>query len=219
MRIWVLISILILVLVVFNLIYVRIKFKYDLRYTQEEKSLTVVFVPIIQRFMWEKKMVAPGEASEWIDLIAAILNKKSDKSKTKNKAEELKRKAPNSVKLKLAFRDYYKLFRAFMSHLVLERFEWKTCLGLDDAMHTALACGGIWAFKGNMLALVSHFSSLEEVELGVEPVYNQSGFTSQLDSIMKIRIVYIMLIICYASFISIRGYINGRTARKAQPSY
>ncbi|MGE5391442.1 MAG: DUF2953 domain-containing protein [Deltaproteobacteria bacterium] len=136
-----------------------------------------------------------------------------------NEVEQKKKQDKPARYLNVAFSDYYRLFRLFMSHLVLESFNWQTSLGLDDPMHTALACGGVWAFKGNFIGMLSHFSSLERVQLEVQPVYEDTGLSSRLDSIFKIRIVYIMLIIILASFISVRGYIDGYSARKAKPSH
>lgn len=220
MWVWILLTGLALALIVLNLLYLRFQFTYDILYTGLEKSLCIKVVPVFKRFSWEKKISAPNSPSEWIDLAVGLIDKKKSGNKKQTTTIPKNRKEKAGVKtsrpiLKLPFWDYYRLFRMLMSRLVLEKLNWQTSLGLGDAMNTALACGGVWAFKGNFMGLVSHFTSMEEVELGVEPVYDQSGLASQLDSIFKIRIVYIMLIIIYASFISVRGYINGFAAGKA----
>jgi len=224
MWVWILLTGLVLALITLNLLYLRFQFTYDILYTGREKRLFISVVPVFKRFGWEKKVYAPASPSEWIDLVAGLIDKKKPGNKHQTSTSQKNRKEETMVKPsqpmpKLRFFDYYRLFRMLMSRMVLERLKWRTSLGLDDPMNTALVCGGIWAFKGNFMGLISHFTSLEHVELGVEPVYNQTGFSSQLDSIFKIRIVYIMLIIIYASFISVRGYINGFAAGKAQPSH
>lgn len=224
MWIWLLLTGLVLVLIVFNMLYLRFQLTYDLLFAEREKYLCIGVIPVFKRFKWEKKISAPASAGEWLDLATGLIGSRSSKEKNREDAvpkNNKGRKRTNSDRhiLKIPFRDYYHLFRILLSHVILEKLDWRTSLGLDDAMNTALACGGIWAFKGNFMGLVSHFSSLEQVELAVEPVYNQTGISSQLDSIFKIRIVYIMLIIIVATFISVRGYINGRAAGKAQPSY
>lgn len=215
---WILLTGLGLLLLIVNLLYVRIQFKYDLLWSGQEKRLFIVFIPIFKRFMWEKQMIAPQGAAEWLDLAVRMLKKENSSQATDKKDRKAavnSRKRSGVSRLKIPFRDYYRLFRFSMSHTVLERFYWQSSLGLEDAMQTALGCGGIWAFKGNLMGLISHFTSLEKVELDVQPVYNATGFSSQLDSILKIRIVYIMFIICFAGYISVRGYINGFTAGKA----
>lgn len=224
MWVWLLLTGLFLALLVLNMLYLRFQFTYDLLFAEREKFLCIGVTPALKRFRWEKKISAPASAGEWLDLAAGFIDDRSSQEKNREDAgpkdfKGRKRSNPARHILKLPFADYYRLFRMLLSHVVLEKLDWRTSLGLDDAMNTALVCGGVWAFKGNFMGLVSHFSSLEQVELGVEPVYNQTGFSSQLDSIFKIRIVYIMLIIIVATFISVRGYINGRAARKAQPSY
>jgi|GEM_PF-880208 len=224
MWVWLLLSGLVVALIILNMLYLRFQFTYDLLFAEREKRLCIGVIPVFKRFRWEKKISAPASPGEWLDLAADFIDSRNSKEKNREEADQKKIKGrkrtnPGRHILKIPFADYYRLLRMLLSHVVLEKLDWQTSLGLDDAMNTALACGGVWAFKGNFMGLVSHLSSLEQVELGVEPVYNQTGFSSQLDSIFKIRIVYIMLIIIVGTFISVRGYINGRAARKAQPSY
>jgi len=223
MLVWIIAAGLGLLLLAFNLLYVRLQFACDLHYGEHQKSVEILFVPVFERFRWEKKIAAPTSPSEWIDLAQTMLSKKKAGSKNRShagiKPEQRKSHDKPLRFLNVPFADYYRIFRLFMSHLVLERLHWRTSLGLDDPMHTALVCGGVWTFKGNFLGFFSHFSSMEQVDLMVQPVYDTAGFSSQLDSIFKIRIVYIMLIIILASFISVRGYINGYSAREAQPSH
>ncbi|NLW90656.1 MAG: DUF2953 domain-containing protein [Syntrophomonadaceae bacterium] len=221
MRIWLVAAGLLLLLLAFNLLYVKVKFSYDLRYVGQEKSIKLVFIPIFDRFRWEKNITAPGTAGDWINIAAGVLEKKSadDQPVAKKQAPANSKRNKPARFLDVPIKDYYKLFRMFMSHLVLVKFTWQTSIGLDDPMHTALACGGIWTIKGNFIGIFSHYSSIEQVDLQVWPVYDDSGLSSKLDSIFKIRIVYIMFIIILASIISIRGYIDGYSARKAQPSH
>lgn len=216
---WIIALGLLMFFLAFNLLYVKVKFAYDLCYTDGQKTVGISFVPIFDRFRWEKVIAAPVSAGEWIDLATAMIEKRStgnkpDTDHKKTVTSDMKRNKPTRF-LNVSFSNYYRLFRLFMSHLVLEKFHWETSLGLGDPMQTALACGGIWAFKGNFMGMVSHFSSIEQVGLQVQPVYDDTGLSSKLDSIFKIRIVYIMLIIISASFISVRGYIDGYSARKA----
>jgi len=111
------------------------------------------------------------------------------------------------------------LGRLFFKHMAVEKLDWRTRLGLDDIMYTAVACGGIWTAKGTITGMIGSFSRLHDLNLEVEPDYLHKEISSSLFCILKMRIVYIMFIICYILLLYVRGYWHGFTTRKTEPSY
>ncbi len=219
---WIIVTVVVLVLVFLNLIFIKAELQCDLVYGQEEKCITLCFIPVWRRFQWRKVMEIPESLPELFQMLMNIGQKRQERTPQRPEHDQRKSKArvQPSLRNKLkSWPDYWRLFRLFMRHLVLENFDWKTRMGLDDAMHTALACGGLWAVKGNLIGLICCFTQLEHVDLRVDPVYSHSYFSTRLDCIFKIRIVYIMLIISYVCFIIMRGYWNGFTAGETEPSH
>lgn len=85
----------------------------------------------------------------------------------------------------------------FSRLLIIQRLEWKSVLGVDDAMTTALANGSLWAFKGSITSLVSRQARLGQVELMVNPDFAKKHLESRIYCIFKIRIVHIIFMTAY----------------------
>lgn len=136
------------------------------------------------------------------------------------KRKEKKEDPPkNESKGKLSSRTYYSLVTFAMKRMVVERLDWKSYIGLDDAMFTALSSGGLWAVKGIITGVLSSKTRLQDINLQVEPDFNSDKLVSHLYCILKMRIVHIILIAFYFLVLTVRGYINGYRPGKADPSH
>jgi hypothetical protein len=72
-----------------------------------------------------------------------------------------------------------------------EKMRWRTQIGLDDAASTALIVGITYAIKHSLVGISRRMISYEKiVDLLVIPTYNQSVFTTQLDSMFRIRLAH-----------------------------
>ncbi|MEY4480006.1 MAG: hypothetical protein RLZZ267_684 [Bacillota bacterium] len=79
-----------------------------------------------------------------------------------------------------------------------EKMRWRTQIGLDDAASTALIVGITYAIKHSLVGISRRMISYEKiVDLLVIPTYNQSVFTTQLDSMFRIRLAHAI----YAAFL------------------
>ena len=114
---------------------------------------------------------------------------------------------------------YYRLVNFGAQYLVIERLDWSSGIGLNNAMYTAIGSGGLWAVKGMLVGFLSSKSRLQDINLQVEPDFNGEKVVSHLNCILKMRIVHIILIAFYFLVLIVRGYFNGFTARKAEPSH
>lgn len=135
------------------------------------------------------------------------------------KRQEKKDKEDTQSKGNLSTGSYYHLFNFSTQYLVIERLDWSSNIGLNDAMYTAIGSGGLWAVKGMLVGFLSSKSRLQDINLQVEPDFNGEKVVSRLYCILKMRIVHIILITFYFLVLIVRGYFNGFTARKAEPSH
>jgi hypothetical protein len=107
-----------------------------------------------------------------------------------------------------------------LGYAVIERIIWKSRVGGKDAMWAALHTGAMWAVKGIIITCLANISCLKKVRLAVEPDYLSGGFDSQIDCILKMRIVHIITITFYLIVWKVRWWINGFAANtRQQPSY
>jgi hypothetical protein len=91
----------------------------------------------------------------------------------------------------------------------MEKVEWKTTVGINDAMYTAIITGLFWSIKGVIISIASRKSRLQNLTIDVQPDFSRTAITSRLICILKMRIVHIIIINTYAFVLKVRRYING----------
>jgi hypothetical protein len=112
------------------------------------------------------------------------------------------------------------IFKKALVYTVIEKFFWHSRVGGRNAMLAALHTGLMWSLKGLVITYLANISSLKKVQLAVEPDYISCDFNSQIDCILKMRIVHIITIAFYLIVWKVRWWINGFAANiRQQPSY
>jgi hypothetical protein len=112
------------------------------------------------------------------------------------------------------------IFKRALGYMVVKDMIWKSRVGGRNAMLVALHTGLMWSIKGLTVTCLSNISSLKKVQLVVEPDYMSADFISQIDCILKMRIVHIITIAFYLIVWKVRWWINGFAAdTRQQPSY
>lgn len=115
--------------------------------------------------------------------------------------------------------DYYKILKVSLGYLVIEKLEWETVIGTNDAMYTAVISGYLWAFKGSFVSILSSASNLKKINLDVQSDFKSDTCWSRMHCILKVRVVHIIFIATYLIVLKVRRYLSGYTGRKAEPSY
>lgn len=70
--------------------------------------------------------------------------------------------------------------RTTLSHVKLTEWKWKTQVGVDDAMWTAMLTGLIWSVKTTTIGVLSQFIRLTaDPRVSVDPVYSRAYFTTE----------------------------------------
>lgn len=109
--------------------------------------------------------------------------------------------------------DHYHVFNLYIHYTVLETVEWKTRIGINDAMYTAIISGFLWSVKGTLISKASSKTRLQKVLINVQPDFSRASIKSRLVCIFKLRIVHIIIIAIYAYCLKVRGYMIGFAAR------
>jgi hypothetical protein len=86
------------------------------------------------------------------------------------------------------------IIKKFFKRVTVKRFEWNSIIGLGDAVHSGMAAGALWAIKGGILGLLSHYLRLKEMpRLMVQPHFQQMITHTELTCIFQFRIGHAML--------------------------
>lgn len=122
----------------------------------------------------------------------------SDESTKENEkqitTEDVETNLSNGKKLLNHVFGLHQIVRHFFRRVTLKGLEWNTLIGLGDAAHTGTITGAIWAFKGSIIGLLSHYFKLKEVpKISVTPHFQAAVIQTRLTCIIQFRIGYAIL--------------------------
>jgi len=196
----------ILVLLLLSLLYIKVNIRIEF-FTSPGNTMLTVKASYFSKEL--QKRYPLRDFNTTLNYLTDAWNKRQDK-KDQEDAQSKGNISTNS---------YYPLFNFGAQYLVIERLDWSSSIGLNDAMYTAIGSGGLWAVKGTLVGFLSSKSRLQDINLQIEPDFNGEKVVSRLYCILKMRIVHIILITFYFFVLIVRGYFNGFTARTAEPSH
>ena len=86
------------------------------------------------------------------------------------------------------------LSRMTRSAVNIRMIRWRSVVGLDDAMHTALTAGTLWSFKGWILALASCLSRLHRQHIEVIPDFDRRRVETTFHCEISFRLAHLLVI-------------------------
>jgi hypothetical protein len=88
----------------------------------------------------------------------------------------------------------HQIVRKFFRRVTMKGLEWNTLIGVGDAAHTGTITGAIWALKGSIIGLLSHYFKLKEMpKISVTPHFQAAVIETRLTCIIQFRIGYAIL--------------------------
>ncbi len=171
-------------------LYVKVQIAARLAHDGDSR---LIIIEIVSGFNKQKKEFRYDDLDLNISSLLTILRQENNRGGTdwKKSFQVL----PNTL---FQLQDYFKILNLVLRYIVVEKLDWRTALGLNDAMNTAVSTGSLWAFKGIFVSILSSRSHLKDLIINVEPDFSTSRFWSRLDCILKMRIVHIIIIGIYA---------------------
>ena len=142
--------------------------------------------------------------------------------KKKSKAHTQTSATQNDQSTKQKVSSYYSTFcrikRVFMlskhkvrKNILVEKLRLKVDFGLDDAAHTGIATGAVWAGIYNAVAFVSHIARLNEPEITVNPDFENEKLAFDGECIIVLRLANIINILIITGF----NYFTQKNKEKA----
>jgi hypothetical protein len=86
------------------------------------------------------------------------------------------------------------IVRKFFRRVTIKQFEWHTLMGTRDAAETGVLTGAIWAIKGSIIGLISHYLRLKKMpNISVTPYFQQAIIQTRLTCMIQFRVGYAIL--------------------------
>ena len=108
--------------------------------------------------------------------------------------EDVENNMSNAKKILNHVFGLHRIVRKFFRRVTIKGLEWNTMIGVGDAAHTGTITGAIWAFKGGVIGLLSHYLKLKEMpKITVVPHFQAAVIQTRLTCIIQFRIGYAIL--------------------------
>ncbi len=167
----------------------------------------VLFVPFYLQVLYKKDAVL-NTVDIWIKYMFFSFKltprKKKKKDKLEKKDGSKKKMSFESVsdgvkqfvkKFEIIKDDIADVFSFLANKAVhIESLKIGANIGLDNAMHTALCVGSVYAAAYNVLGLIHRYSNIREWNINAAPDFDQKRFDLEAECILKIKSVHIMII-------------------------
>jgi len=153
---------------------------------------------------------------------------KSDSAKNK---KQKSKKPPNQNQqtdsgIRQKFNTYYQTFckikyifslsrHRVRKNILVEKLKINIDFGLDDAAHTGIATGTVWAAVYNAVAFASQLAKLNEPEISVNPDFENEKLACNGECIIVLRLANIISIL----FVLGINYLNFKNKEKAAINY
>ncbi|MCM3725409.1 DUF2953 domain-containing protein [Neobacillus cucumis] len=86
------------------------------------------------------------------------------------------------------------IVKKFLQKVTIKNFEWQTLMGVGDAAYTGMMTGALWAIKGGIIGLLSHYMRLKEMpQLTVTPHFQAAVIHTRLTCMFQFRIGHAIL--------------------------
>ena len=108
------------------------------------------------------------------------------------------------------------IVRKFFKKVSIKKLEWHTMVGVGDAALTGTITGGLWAIKGSIIGLLSHYLAMKQIpELSVTPHFQAAVIQTRFTGIFQFRIGHAIL----AGLKLIKFWKGGKPHLKSKAKY
>jgi hypothetical protein len=86
------------------------------------------------------------------------------------------------------------IVRKFFQKVTIKKIEWQSLIGVGDAAYTGMAAGALWAIKGGITGLLSHYLKLKaSPQISITPHFQAAIIQTRLTCIFQFRIGHAIL--------------------------
>ncbi|MFK9091177.1 DUF2953 domain-containing protein [Bacillus salipaludis] len=90
--------------------------------------------------------------------------------------------------------NFHVIVRKFLRKVTIKKLEWDSFVGVGDAAYTGMATGALWAIKGGIIGLLSHYLRLKEMpDLSVTPHFQAAVIQTRFSCMFQFRIGHAIL--------------------------
>jgi hypothetical protein len=217
---WVLLITLALLIVLFILLFIKLKVIIDYYHGNDNDHLKITVEGLLGLFKYriDVPVIKVDEDSPSLVMKEKTELGQKEKDQTEGRkqisAEDLLRSMKDAKELLKHVVGLYKIVRQFFKKVAVEYLEWHTVVGVGDAAYTGIIAGAFWTVKGSLLGLLSNYMKLKQLPVvTITPSFQGTISQTSFKCMIRFRIGHAI----FAGIKLIKFWKGGRPHFKTKP--
>ncbi|HYK72697.1 MAG TPA: DUF2953 domain-containing protein [Pseudoneobacillus sp.] len=197
---WLIIALIILLILIITIIWTKLTIILDFYHGNDNDHLKLEFKIWFGLIKYKKDIPLIKIDDDSPSIVYEEKTKMGKEEKTSK--EDIKQITENDILRSL--RDAKRLLkhvvklhaiiRHFLTKVKVKKLEWHSVIGFGDAAHTGMLTGAVWAIKGSMVGIISHYMKLIDMpRMTVTPYFQQTVTQTRFRCMFQFRIGQAML--------------------------
>lgn len=217
---WLIIALIILLILVITIIWTKLTIILDFYHGNDNDHLKLEFKIWFGLIKYKKEIPLIKIDDNSPSIVVEDKTKKGKNEKTSDESvnqitdKDILRSFRDAKRLLKHVVKLHAIVRHFLTKVKVKKLEWHSVIGLGDAAYTGMCTGAIWAIKGSIVGIISHYMKLIEMpRMTVTPYFQQSVTQTRFRCMFQFRIGQAML----AGIKLIKFWKGGRPHFESKP--
>ena len=164
---WILIVCILLFLLIVSIFLTKLKVSIHYFHFQDDDSLKIEFKAWLGliKYKLNVPLIKVDDNSPTIVIKGEVQSGTKEETKKKNTMQYSGEDVLNSLRdMKTILKhivSFHRIIRHFCTKVNVTQLEWHTIIGVGDAAFTGMLTGAVWAVKGSITGIISHYFRLD----------------------------------------------------------
>lgn len=197
---WLLITLIVLILLIITVILTKVKILLYYYHNNDNDHLKIEFKAWFGLIKYKKEipLIKIDDNSPTIvtkeTKSAGPLGNAEKKDTKQYSAEDLLHSLQDTKELLTHVVSLHRIVRKFLSKITVKELTWHSLVGIGDAAYTGMLTGALWALKGSIIGLISHYMKLKTAPaMSITPHFQFAVSQTVISCIFQFRIGHAMV--------------------------
>ena len=195
---WILLGCLLLVLLLLLVLITKVKVTIHYSHSQNDDSLKIEFKVLfgLIKYKLNVPLIKVDDDSPSIvveENVESGNGEKKKKETTKVTGEDMLQGFQDMKTLLEHILSFHRIIRNFCKKVKIKELDWRSAFGTGDAALTGMLTGAVWAVKGSIIGVISHyFILLKPPQVSVQPYFQMKVSQTVFTCMLQFRIGHAM---------------------------
>lgn len=182
------------------MLFTKLKVSIHYKHVSDDDSFKIVFRALfgLIKYKMDVPLIKIDDDSPTAVIKSKVKTGQAEETKKEESTQISAENLLNSIKDVQTLLNHvvslHKIIQHFLKKVKVTQFEWKTMIGTGDAASTGMISGAVWAVKGSIIGIISHYCQLHaKPELMVQPHFQFAVSQTMFTCMLQFRIGHAMI--------------------------